>query len=154
MKISRLDQIIENNVSYSVTKRLDEQKVHLLQDISETLAMIYDKLCDVENSPRVEMKIAPVTTLVPVEALTYGANMYVEYFGFAEGDMVDFVRYDTEELIDVKNNEKKSDLYAVLNITSASHAKEVRLNLKEYGYKWRCWSAHPTDEERKKEKWL
>ena len=154
MKISRLDQIIENNVSYSVTKRLDEQKVHLLQDISETLAMIYDKLCDVNISIKEETKSSPVTTLIPVEDLTCGKNMYIEYSGFSEVDIVDFIRYDTEELIDVKNDKKNSDLYAVFNVISSSNHHEIRLNMKEYGHTWRCWYECPDDDEMRKEKWL
>lgn len=153
MKISRLDQIIENNVSYSVTKRLEERKIYFLQDINETLAMIYDKLCDVENLPRFEMKTENITTIVPVEALTFGTNMCIEYSGFNDVDIVDFVRYDTEEIIDAKKNEKKNDSYAIFNVTSKPNANEIRLNLNEYGHKWRCWSNVPTEKERMENAW-
>ena len=42
MDIGRLDEIVKNNVANSELKSTEAQKVYLLQDISETLAMIYD----------------------------------------------------------------------------------------------------------------
>lgn len=49
MVIKRLDKIIENNVTYSMQKSNETQMVYILQDISSTLAMIYDKLCESDD---------------------------------------------------------------------------------------------------------
>ena len=46
MKLSRLDTVIKNNVDFSTQKSLENQKLYILQDISTTLAMIYDKMCE------------------------------------------------------------------------------------------------------------
>ena len=49
MELTRLDKIISNNVTLSDKKNETQQMVYILQDISETLAMIYDKLSRVER---------------------------------------------------------------------------------------------------------
>lgn len=45
MKISRLDKIVADNVGFSEKFSDTKQMIYVLQDISETLAMIYDKMC-------------------------------------------------------------------------------------------------------------
>ena len=46
MELSRLDTIVSNNVMFSENKSEIQQAVYILQDISATLAMIYDKMCE------------------------------------------------------------------------------------------------------------
>ena len=50
MELTRLDKIISDNVALSTNKNDMQQMVYILQDISETLAMIYDKLCEENKS--------------------------------------------------------------------------------------------------------
>ena len=44
MELTRLDKVISDNVSLSEKYNEAKQTVYILQDISETLAMIYDLL--------------------------------------------------------------------------------------------------------------
>jgi len=48
-KVTRLDKIITDNVGASTHYKESQQMVIILQDISETLAMIYDKMCEKEG---------------------------------------------------------------------------------------------------------
>ena len=148
MKISRLDKIIENNVALSIGKHSEEQKVGILQDISETLAMIYDKLCE-DNINRNKIDTTP--KIIPFECLLFGEKIHIEYLNFDEEDIADFVKYETEELLSIKNDEKKTDVYAVFK---AKTGNDIRLKQDEYEKTWRCWNIEPTEEERKNKEWV
>jgi len=55
MEIKRLDKIVQNNVSYSTNIKPEFQMVYILQDISETLAMIYDIMSKKEDDKEWEL---------------------------------------------------------------------------------------------------
>ena len=140
MKITRLDKIIQNNISFSSQRKLDEQAVYILQDISETLAMIYDKLQ--ENDGKKTNNYAAV---IPFTSLNNYEIMHLEHVDFPQGYAVSFIRY--EEYID--DYKRKITRYAIVN----AFGQEMRLKESEYNKKWRCWTTEPTEEERNEEKW-
>ena len=150
MKITRLDKIIENNVTYSQQKGNQDQIIYILQDISMTLAMIYDRICGEE--PVSESSINITSFIVPFDELNKYRTLhalYIEFTDFPQGYEVTFLRYDESETIDVKHNEKRTERYAVFD----AFGNEMRLDENDYNKKWRCWNIVPTKEEREKEKW-
>lgn len=150
MIISRLDKIIENNVTASAQKGNEAQKIAILQDISETLAMIYDKLCGMNPVSDATIPIESMAFVIQASDLEkYKDTIHYETIDYADGYGVTFERYEEEEIIDVKNNEKRYICYAILN----AFGEEMKLNLLDYGKKWRCWNIKPTETERSKEKW-
>lgn len=128
MKISRLDHIINNNVTGSAKFNEESQKIFVLQDISETLAMIYDKLC--ESS---EKEVEPF--VIPYDELENFSEMYFEPLNY-DGYDVDF---DT-----VKNADETV-------VKAFGH--DMPLKRKEYGKKYRCWNVMPNEEQRSMEVW-
>lgn len=149
MVISRLDKIIENNVTISTQKGNDAQKIAILQDISETLAMIYDKLCGMNTVSDASVPVESMTYVVSFDTLDLYESLHFETIDYKEGYEVKFIRYEDEEIIDVKNNEKRLEKYAVLN----AFGEEMKQKESTYNKKWRCWNFKPTETERSKEKW-
>lgn len=149
MVISRLDKIIENNVTISTQKGNDAQKIAILQDISETLAMIYDKLCGMNPVSDASVPVESMTYIISFDQLIMFESLHFETVDYKEGYEVKFLRYEDEEIIDVKNNEKRLEKYAVLD----AFGEEMKLKERDYRKKWRCWNFKPTETERSKEKW-
>ena len=132
MQINRLDTIVSNNVSYSVKLSTDDQKIHILQDISETLAMIYDSLNKKSDEE--------TATIVPYEELGNYEGLHLETIDYKEGYPVRFVRY-------VSSN--KSSYVSVI-----AFGEEMELKEKDYEKTWRCWNIEPTMEEKENAKWI
>lgn len=149
MKVSRLDKIIENNVTYSTQKANQEQAVYILQDISATLAMIYDRLCGLSHVSDTSMSLSSFATVIPFHDLNKYETMHFETDDYAEGYEVSFKNYGQSEEIDAKKNTIKTNEYAILNC----FGEEMKLYENKYGKTWRCWTIKPTEEERKKVKW-
>lgn len=143
MKITRLDKITENFVTMSTQKKVDEQVLYVLQDISTTLAMLYDKLVG-DNE---EINIAyPPTDKEKAEPIQYedvlkmkpNTNLYFDHIELPEGYDVVFEEYDS-----VTN---ESLFYAFVN-------HSVRFPMSKYNKEWRLWTKKPTQEERNELKW-
>ena len=150
MKISRLDKIIEDNVEFSMIANSNAQKIAILQDISETLAMIYDKLCDKEPVSMSNIPVSKMATFVLFSHLQDGEATYIEFTDYKEGYDIEFVRYEVQETIDTKNNEKREEMFAVMK----AFGEEMRLSGKDYNKTWRCWTAKPNDTEKMTIKWI
>ena len=118
MKVSRLDNVTENMVSISTQRKLEEQKLFVLQDISATLAMIYDYLTkdEEDNAPFV----------IDEGALCTFDEMFFESTELPTGYAVNYVR-----------TEKK-------NVVLSAFGDEMAMPLSEYGKKWRCWNTEPS----------
>lgn len=149
MIISRLDKIIENNVTASTQKNNEAQKIAILQDISETLAMIYDKLCGMNAVSDATVPVESMAVIIDFFALNNFDSLYFEPIDFPEGYEVRFLRYEEEEIIDAKHNQKQHEYYVVL----LAFGEEMRLKESDYNKKWRCWNVKPLEDERKKNKW-
>ena len=121
MKISRLDQVINNNVTSSAKFNQELQKIYILQDISETLAMIYDKLCDSENND---------AFVIPFNKLENYKTMFFEPVDCV-GYEVEFIKYD-----DNGNY-----------VTVAAFNGDMRLSKKDYEKKYRLWNIEPSEKE-------
>ena len=145
MRISRLDKIIENNVGYSTQKKNDEQMVYILQDISATLAMIYDRMCGDEEEAEEEKPVEPMAFVVPFENIHLYDNLYSESVENPELYSVDFVGY--AESYDPSNMEYK------MCVVLRKGTDEMKLNNKKYGKTWRCWVSKPSEEEREETSW-
>lgn len=149
MKITRLDKIIENNVTLSTQKGNQEQIIYLLQDISTTLAMIYDKMCG--EATVSDASVSVVAFVIPFDELEKYDTLYIEYRENENGLGYEtkFLRYDEEEIIDVKRNEKRVIKSAVFD----AFGYEMKCDEKQCLKDWRCWNIAPTEEEKKKAKW-
>ena len=150
MHISRLDKIIENNISISTQKSAQEQMIYLLQDISTTLAMIYDRMCGGEPVSEGSQSVSVMAKIIPFEELGKHQKMHFDHVDFPTGYEVAFVRYEEQETFDAKHNEKRITNSVVLD----AFGDEMRMEEKDYKKKWRCWDVEPTKEERNKEKWI
>lgn len=144
VKISRLDKIIQNNISFSSQRKLEEQAVYILQDISETLAMIYDKLCDGNAVTQASEEIVPKAFIIPFDNLKDYETMHFDHVDFPQGYDISFIRYETFTSQDKFTLEKKIVRYAIVN----AFGQEMQLKESEYGKKWRCWNITPSSEER------
>ena len=149
MKISRLDKIIEENVTYSQQKTPEMQIVYILQDMSQTLAMIYDKMCGIDTVSQATVPIEKLAYVIPVDELSKHKTMHFEAVDYKEGYPVEFVRYLNVREVDGKTVEKEVRRKAVLN----AFGSKMEMDLSSYGKKWRCWNMEPTEEERENEKW-
>lgn len=149
MKITRLDKIIENNVTYSTQKGNQDQIIFILQDISTTLAMIYDRICGEDPVSEASESVSVMAYVIPFEELKNHDKMHFDHIEFPQGYEVSFLRYEENEIIDVKRNEKRNERYVIVD----AFGHEMKLDEKEYGIKWRCWNIEPNKEERAKAKW-
>ena len=145
MQVSRLDKIIENNVTYSTQKSAQDQMVFILQDISSTLAMIYDRMCGSSHVSEATESVVTMAYVIPFEQLNKYHTMYFETIDFQEGYEVEFV--NAFENYNLANFEQD------ISIIVKAFDDNMRLDGKWYNKKWRCWNAKPTEEERKKVKW-
>lgn len=127
MQISRLDKIIENNVMYSVQKANDAQIIFILQDISTTLAMIYDKMCGINQASDVSSSVTSSAYVIPYEEMKNFETMHFETNDYKDGYTVSFVRYEKDSVI-------------VL-----AFGEEMKLKKSKYGKDWRCWNVAPKD---------
>ena len=144
MKITRLDKIIENNVTYSTQKGNQDQIIYILQDISTTLAMIYDRMCGEEPVSESSESVTTMAFVIPFDKLQYYETMHFESVEFAEGYDVKFIGYF----------EDRNDMENRISVAVKAFGENMRLNGKQYGKKWRCWNVKPTKEEREKTKWI
>ena len=149
MKISRLDKIIESNVNYSTQKNTSEQTLYVLQDISMTLAMIYDYMCGMNPVSDASSPVSTMAYVIPFDELDKYESFHFETYDFPEGYESKLIRYYEDELIDAKNDETKKRTFAIIE----SFGDEMRMNSSSYEKKWRCWNVKPTAEERRKVKW-
>lgn len=150
MKISRLDEIIRKNVAYSSHSPKDAQMVYILQDVSETLAMIYDHMCGLEPVSEGSIPVSTMAKLIPFDELEKYETMHFETVDYIEGYDVSFARYEQSEIIDSKKNEVKH----LKHVVFIAFGNEMRLAESNYNKKWRCWNVKPTEEERRKTKWM
>ena len=145
MQVSRLDKIIENNVTYSTQKSNQDQMIYILQDISSTLAMIYDHLCGSEPVSEATESVVTMAYVIPFEELNKYKTMHIEMIDFSEGYEVNFVNmYENYDYANMENN---------VSVLVKAFDGDMRLDGKWYNKKWRCWNIKPTEEERKKVKW-
>ena len=136
MRISRLDKIVSNNVGYSTQKKNDEQIIYLLQDINETLAMIYDKMCESDTEEdSIEQEEDNGTYVIPQVDIPKRKKMIFE-------DKETKIFYPVTRK-SIKGNE----------LIVEAFGGYMDLDMRTYGKKWRCWSGSPTYEEMMDEPW-
>lgn len=149
MKITRLDKIIENNISISAQHKPEDQKLFILQDISETLAMIYDRMCGEEPIEQSSESVSVSAYVIPFNNLKDFNELYFEHITFPQGYYTSFIRYEEIKVFDIDPYNNSVERKAIFNVGGS----EMKLDEKDYGKKWRCWNVKPTDEERSKVKW-
>ena len=132
MKISRLDEITRNYVGISTQKRVDEQILFVLQDISSTLAMIYDRI---ENE-------GSDATLIELNDLHshHGETLYFDSIELEEG-------YEAVLKCEIAN--KKSNV----DIRLTAFGGDMDMPISEYGKTWRLWVGTPSEKQRRDEPW-
>lgn len=134
MRIRRLDKIVENNISQSALRSTNDQMLFVLQDISETLAMIYDNMMEANDDG---------ASVIPFDMLEKYETVHFETDDFKEGYSVRFLRYETYASYDTILNEHKLSKKAVFD----AFGHEMIMPESSYGKKWRCWDKKPTEEE-------
>lgn len=139
VRIGRLDKIVQNNVEFSQNKNIDEQKLYILQDISETLAMIYDKLTEEEVED--EAYVLLPDELIQQKELFFDAPELTEPYP------VEFVDYSYVQ----HEFDPLGTTYPVVNLIA--FGKPMTMKVSEYYKKWRCWSKMPTKEQRDAREW-
>lgn len=149
MQISRLDKIIEDNVTWSTGKNTAEQTLFVLQDISVTLAMIYDKLCGLDSVSESTTPVETMAYVIPFEELDKHDSLFFQAIDYKEGYEVSFDTFETYETLDAKNNEVKLHKNAIL----VAFGEKMHLKEANYGSKWRCWNIKPNAQESEKNPW-
>ena len=160
MQITRLDKIVENNVAYSQQKANAEQMMLcVLQDMSETLAMIYDRLCGeepiIETSNSVKQPIQNGSSEAIIihpsyllehknEVLFSGKPILLERYGF-NGIIKAFV-------IGIAEESATNDTVLTVEITDIPNG-HMNLYWSDYGLLWRIWNVRPTDELMEASQW-
>ena len=143
MKIGRLDEVVKNNVEFSTNPDKEAQKLWLLQDISTTLAMIYDKLnggVDVEEEEEQPSFIVPFDDIIR----KYG-HYFFDSRELPEPYEVDVISIETALDMNTGNNKIRIDVRAFGN--------PMCLNGNKYNKEWRFWNKMPTPKERLTAKW-
>ena len=133
MKISRLDTVVSNYVSRSTNTNLAEQTIYVLQDISTTLAMLYDKMFGETD----EEEIPQETVIIPFDELHKYRKIYIEFYSPMIGYEATFSEY--------KSNEKL--------MVFEAFGGDIAQSPEEYGKTWRCWTKEPTVEQKDKSPW-
>lgn len=139
VRIGRLDKIVQNNVEFSQNKNIEEQKLYILQDISETLAMIYDKLT--ENEAVDEAIIIPLDKLIQQKELFFDAPELTEPYP------VTFVDYSYAQ----NEFDPLGTTRPVVNLIA--FGEPMTMKVSQYYKRWRCWNKMPTEEQRDREEW-
>ena len=140
MQISRLDKIVENNVTYSTQKASTEQMIFILQDISTTLAMIYDSMCGMAPVSEGSASVLSMAVVIPFDEMKNYKKMHFDSIDYDDGYEVTFLRYE------YTGNEVDS-------VVLKAFGEEMKLPKNAFGRRWRCWNIKPTKAEREKEKW-
>ena len=166
MKLSRLDEITKNNVGSSTQKKIDEQILFVLQDISTTLAMIYDKSfgdileldsseidgseidgSKIDNKEENNAEMPPM--LLQFEELRDYNPIHFESIDYPEGYPVTYKSDITYSETSPITYESSVAHYARL----LAFGEEMDMPESKYGKTWRCWTKEPSKEQREKAKW-
>ena len=147
MELGRLDEIVKSNVELSTQKNVEEQKLYVLQDISVTLAMIYDKLNGMKAIKSVEEE--KLMSPISVESLSVCDWMYLEEKG-KEPRLVQRLEYEVCNS-DAMHTFGEYDNYAI--VLSDENRETIKKRLGNYMRTWRCWYENPTKREMEKTPW-
>ena len=161
MQINRLDKIVENNVNSSADERsVQMQMLYTLHDISETLAMIYDKMCGGETVVQTSDNVKENVEIADDgeeecydDAIVYNPKFLIDNYAtllLKNLSPVIIERYGFNGYIKVHvdnilnesfTNSTRLDV-TILDILDG----KMNLDMNDYGVLWRVWNKRPTKE--------
>ena len=147
MILTRLDEIVKRNVEMSTQKNVNDRILSTLIDMSETLAMIYDKLNKTdENVENKGEAFEEETYVLPFDELKNRHTLYFDAIELTEPYEVNFDCYVAST--DINTNEPK------VVVRFIAFGDEMEMDIKTYYKRWRCWNKMPTKEQRDAKKWV
>ena len=146
MILSRLDEIVKRNVEMSTQKNVNDRILSTLIDMSETLAMIYDKLNKTDENVENEGEASEEETYVLLfDELKNQHTLYFDAIELTEPYEVNFDCYLVSN--DINTNEQK------VVVRFIAFGDKMEMDMKTYYKRWRCWNKMPTKEQRDAKKW-